>query len=434
MTESQWSTVLEKSAQEESPASGGFLQLFAPQPQPEPEWERVWTLLTEPRQTGLGEGLITEGWMPRETEEDEKIEDLQPKSGSDIWRTREEIEKQAKEREEELLESRPVRKEADIRIDLRHEDYFRRMAEARQKAQNALIDPYTDLLSEFGKVDLHPAAWERSKANSYAFAAGANLELGRLAVARWHPRAAESAFRKAVKADAHDPDAWWHLGIARLLRRKNRAAIHALENAYDYRPGDARSRIALGLAYYHNQEYGAAEEYFRYEKGPEGRGASARSFLICSLRMQGKWEQARMEIQALSQNPLSSWKEMAAQCARCVDRGEGVAPEKKSKRPLITAAKIIAILAIAFSWIFYNLEEFRQLAEHFRRIDLKAVIMPIVLLVLAFTQHLKRIFKSKEPKELYGDGAEDLPCWQTRTWMRAPRLDIFGQHADISRR
>jgi len=423
MAYSRWETISEKPPEGEPSVPLRLEDLFALPPPPEPEWEQVRTVLTEPRQMGLGEGLVTEVWMPPQEE---------PGPGESV----EESEKEKRERAQQKKTGVPglTRKFPALRYDGRHEGYFREVAEARRKARNALIDPYTDLACEFADVSAEAARWERLKRRAYAYAASANLQVGRLEITNWSLRAGEAAFLRAVKADAHDPEAWWHLGIVRLLRRRNKEAVEALRTACDYRPGDGRSRIALGLAHYHNCDYAAAEECFRYERGAEGRGVGARSFLICALRMQGKWEQARREIQALAQHPLAGWREMAGQCVRCVERGEGVRKPEKRRRPLLTAGKAAAVVGAVVAWVLYNLEEIRRLAEHFKKIDPKAFVLPAAWLVLALGQHLKRALKEKTSKELFGDGEEDLPCWQTRSWMRPHRLDIFGHPMEIPRR
>jgi len=413
VSDSRWLVVSGKPGGAESPAAAEGGGLFASPSPPEVAAGEFWTLLTETRQSGLGEGPVTEGWAPREKDAEE--------------------ERGGRAGAAEKPQAAPPRKFSEVRFDLRYPDYFKRAAEARKKAQNALVDPYTDLICEFGEINPNQPPWELSRASSYAYAASANLQLGRLALVNWHLRAAEAAFQRGVKADSHDPDIWWHLGVVRLFRRKHQGAIGALKTACDYRPGDLRSRIAFGLAHYHNQDYAAAEEYFGYEKGPEGRGIGARSFLICCLRMQGKWERASMEIQSLAQSSIPAWKEMAAQCARCVARGEGKAAPEKPRRHLLRAAKSAAIIGLLFFWIFHNWEDLRKLAEQLRRVDLKAAVWPAVGLLLAVAAHLKRLLKQRSPQESFGDGVEDLPCWQTRTWMRPPRLDLFGQHAEISR-
>ncbi len=398
---------------------------------PEPEWESVWTMLTEPRHVGLGEGLVTEVWTERQGAGDRGQESGVKSLESGVWGQQQQPKTRQEEKEAQLA---PERRSPDFRFDGRREGYFRQMAEARRKAKNALVDPYTDLVCEFAEVNPQAAAWERAKVNSYGYAGEANLRLGKAGIVNWSLREAEASFQRAVKADPHDPEAWRHLGIVRLFRRRPKGAVEALKTALDCRAGDARSRISLGMAHYHNQDYAAAEDCFRYEIGPDDRGTGARSFLICSLRMQGKWDQARMQIQALAQHPLAGWKEMAAQCSRCVDRGEGVGDGEKQRRTRFRAGTLVAILGGLFVWITYFLNEFRRLAEAIKKVDWKAAALPAAWLVIMLAQHLRRGLKQQTSKEVLGDGESDMPCWQTRTWMRPQRLDIFGHPGEIERR
>jgi len=438
--DTRWTTAI-KEPEEESSASVKLEEMFTSPVPPEPDWEQVWTLLTEQRQLGLGEDLATEAWLPRPKEGAPAAPEAPryPAAGrtmtGDIKKFVKHQIEQEKARREGREEALPGPRRAIVRYDTRHANYFQLMGEARKKCKNALIDPYTDIFSEFSTVGSVKTEWERPKTRSYAYAAEANLKIGRQQIVNSALRAAESSFRRALRADAHDAEAWWHYGIVKLLRRKNKAAVEALETACNYRPGDSLNRITLGIAHYHNRDYASAEDCFRYERSPEGRGVGARSFYICALRMQGKWDAARMEIQALAQHPLPAWKEMAAQCARCVDRGEGLVVEKKPVNKYWTLAKIAGAVAFPAYLIFANLDEIARAAESIKKFRWESTIVPVVFLLLALASHFRSALKPKElPKSPFGDGQEDLPCWQTRAWMRPHRLDVFGQPMEIPRR
>ena len=427
MADSKWRSITREATGGDSDAPAGPHDIYTPAAAPEPNWEEMRCLLSEPRQTGLGEGPVTEGWLPRRSDENgglQSLNDQEPPAEG------------LKGLLQSLQEDKPPppRVWPTLRLDLTFPDYFRRVAAARGKARNALIDPYTELLAEFGDIDPAQASYDAATSYSYAYAAAANLQQGRRAVAAWHLRAAEASFRKAAKADAHDPDILWHLGAAQLLRRKNRRAVTALKTCCAYRPGDARTRVTLGLAHFHNQDYPAAEECFHYEKTSEGRGAAVRSLLICSLRMQQKWEQASMEALALSQSFPATWREMAAQCNRCLNRGEAHASAQVKGRSLAAAARIGLVVTLVLIFLVLSFHRLNPLLEQLKRVRLEAIIGPAIFIILAVIENAKRALKKRSSRELFGDGAEDLPCWQTRTWMRPPRLDIFGQHAEITRR
>lgn len=469
MFDEQWLAALEnpepqkgEQSEQDQPKLEDF---FSPPPPPEPDWEHVRTILTEPRQIGLGEGLATEVWTPEkppappEPEASDDVENpyvlrrtfreqlhtvLEEQRrtlhglyhSEAVERAQTRIRKQAERwlgepgAESTLMK----RRMPDARYDARHRNYVRMVSEAHAKAKNALIDPYTDLIAEFAGNEQIEEAWERPQARSYAFASGANMQLGKLHVRSWSLRSAESAFINALKADAHDPEAWWYLGVVKLFRRKERDAVRALRTACDYRPCDTRCRIALGVAQYHRRNYAAAEDCFRYDKSSEGRGVGARSFLICSARMQGRWDMARMEIAALSQSPIPAWKDMADQCARCVDRGEALEGKRTSEGPQILSVVGILALIVAFVyWILSHKDMILSLVSHPENARVEDFIVPGVLVALALVLQSWRASRRRQTIDLYGDGKEDLPCWQTRSWMRPHRLDVFGQPMEIPR-
>jgi Flp pilus assembly protein TadD len=430
---------------------------FAPPPSPEPEWGRVFSLLSEPRQIGLGEGLATEAWLsPDDKLSAPALPDAPAPAQSDPYRwsglkpgllARLAKTVAAQQMRAETMarafgqEGMQIinRDKPTIRYDARNYNYLNQMAAARMRATNALVDPYTDMIATFKMEEsvtsvVQEIAWERQRIHSYTNAAYANQQLGKLSISHWHLRGAESAFERAIRADAHDAESWWALGIVKLLRRKNKQAVKALRNACDYRPGDARSRIALGIAQYHSQDYAGAEETLNYEKGSDGIRVGARSFLACACRMQGKWDTARMEIHALAQNSVPAWKEMAAQCARCIDRGEEGTPAAKPRSSFKKQAKYLAGAGFALFAIWGEFEKATEQIRHGNIILIALSVFILLVMVIGLFGELKPNMKENITKGPFGDGREDLPCWQTRSWMRPHKLDLFGQPMDIPRK
>jgi tetratricopeptide (TPR) repeat protein len=391
-------------------------------------WPEVWSLLSEPRQLGLGEGLATEVWLEKDFHAENQP--AHPVEGESPARLHWEAAQQ-KLRTWTAGGSQEVY--PSLRFDSRRPDLFSLVRQACRQARQALIDPYTELLCEIGEVDPHFLEGERNRAGRYAFSSGANLKLGQGQLAEGNFRGAEAAFRRALKADRHDPESWWHLGLVGLFRRKSRSAQKAFQQALDHRPNEIRSQLGLGLAYYHDRRYAKAEECFSRAKGPDRRGTGARSFLACCYRLQRKFPQALGEIHHLETCEIPAWREMGKQCRRCVARGEGAAQDK-SWRWWAALGPIAFILLGAGEEIYRKLEALP--GKHWHWFE-KGLSLAFVLMLLALARReivgsLKQ--KLQEREGGFGEGKESLPCWQTRAWMRPHKLDLFGHALPIARK
>jgi cytochrome c-type biogenesis protein CcmH/NrfG len=370
-----------------------------------PDVGQARAMLTEPRPAGFGEVLVTEVWLPPEAEEaaEEVVIDRQR-----AWETRQEL------RELNLLRERPL-----VVHDARSETYWDEVREARQLALRAIIDPYTELATAFCGVELTKIREHREEAREYGRGAAALVELGRAYVVIGRLRSARSVFRAAALGEPHDPEAWWGLGVSHLFARANAEAVKALRQAADQSPGEFRCEMALGLAHYHRKDYAAAEEVFRRQAGGQGMRATVRSLLACSLRMQEKWEQARVELGLLrhSEDP-ADWAALTQQCLDCVDRGE-----QKREGPVRTRRrarqmwKSLATAAIGAIWIAY------AAAEDLFRKETPWATLPLFVLGLVLARALRGITGRELPGE-FGNAEQGLPCWQATAWMR-PRRSEF---------
>ena len=371
------------------------------------DWEQVETILTESRQSGLGEILVTGVWGASETTGEETEES----------RLRERLRRLG------FLRATPA-----FTYGAHQEDYFERVAEAQQKASKALVDPYTQLLAPLHEAQASSSdfAWLRSQAASYAHAANANLRLGLIYLARGQPRLALKAFSRSVRADPHEPEAWRWLGLSFLLSRQNGKAVSAFGQALDLRPGDSRLRLPLALAHYHNHAYSQAEEGFRRELAPGARGLGARSFLACCLRMQQKWPGARREAAALAAGPGRGWPRMSAQCLECVERGEA-AVVRPRRRPSQMWKHLLGAAAVGLYLAYGPLTE---TLRHRR----PWLVLPIAMAVLAVVAALHRLRRGENEANLLGRGEPGLPCWQWTAWLRPQKLDLFGAEPRRPRR
>jgi tetratricopeptide (TPR) repeat protein len=428
---SLWEEIPEETRESEALPDLTLEELYTP-PRPPLEaiqWEEVWSVLTEPRQLGLGEGLATEMWLAKDFETETPPP---PAQGAGSGKTRLEAAKHklqtwATGETEDLLPA--------LRFDGRRLDHFPQVREVSQKSRQALIDPYTELICEFKEVDPRSLSWERGRTGSYAFSSGANLTLGQWRLTEWNLRGAEAAFRSALKADSHDPEAWWHLGMAQLFRRKNRAAQKAFRQALDHRPNEARSQLGLGMAYYHERDYAKAEECFARIKGPDRRGTGARALLACCYRLQRKFPQALNEIHHLETSETPGWRAMGEQCRRCVARGKEKSGQKKTWKFWLT---LIGSLALVLWWI--GSEIYQEIANRPSGdrdwLDWGLALLIVLLWLGVGRSKIIEIFKQKyqEQEGVFGEGKESLPCWQTRAWMRPHKLDFFGKALPIPRK
>jgi tetratricopeptide (TPR) repeat protein len=364
------------------------------------------SLLTELRPSGFGEVLVTEAWLappPAEPAADkEEVIDRQK-----LWARRQEL------RQLRLLRETPV-----VSYDARAETYWSEVEEARRTAQRAIVDPYSDFVSAFSGVDFSLVREHRAEARDYGRTADALVSLGRAYVASGRLKSARGAFRAAAKAEPFHPDVWWNLGFTSLFVRANKEAAAELEKAAEQRPGHLRSELALAVAHYHLRKYGAAAERFRRTVGSEGLRATARSLLACSLRMQGKWDEARAELRLLRANEAPEWGGLADQCLDCVDRGEQIATgEVRKVRSSRAMLKSLAAVGAGVVWVVYGVT-----ADLFRQ-EIQWAVAPLFLLALVLGQTLKKITGREDVGE-FGNYEQGLPCWQTTSWMRPQRSDM----------
>jgi len=323
------------------------------------------------------------------------------------WEQRQEL------RELGLLRERPM-----SMLDARVEHYWGQVKEAREKAPQALVDPYTELVASFADVDLMETAEHRRNVGEYGQESDSLLKLGRAYVVIGRAKGARGAFRAAVKADPSHGAAWWHLGVASLLTRANQEAARALAEAADLWPGDFRAEMPLGVARYHLRDYAAAAEHFRRQAGGNKERLGARSFLACSLRMQEKWEDARIELNFLRQSGSAEWAGVAQQCLDCVERGE-----QKREGPLRARRRTKqmwrALLAAGGGGLWFAYAK----AENLFREQAPWAAIPLFLAVLLLGRGLRGMSGRELPGE-FGNAEQGLPCWQATTWMRPKRSEF----------
>jgi len=427
---------LEQERSQQAPAGEAEVGEFGePAPAP-PDISQARSLLTELVPAGMGEVLVTDVWgrpepskkrEPARPKPDElgtgiweavevrlKAQALaeqpgpaQPADRQRAWETRQEL------RELGLLRERPL-----VMHDARVEHYWNQVKEARGKAAQAILDPYTELVCNFADVKPELAGEYLRNARDYRQDADPLVQLGRCYMAIGKIKGARSVFQAAAKREPYAPDAWWHLGLSHLLSRSNRQAAEALQNAVDQSPGDFRAEMALGVARYHLRDYPGAEELLRRQAGNSGPRAAVRSMLACSLRMQQKWDDARIELGFLRQSKAGDWPVVAEQCLDCVERGEQKrAGPLQARRRAKQMWKALAAAGGTAAWIAYARAE-----DLFRR-QAPWAIVPLFLLALLFTRGLRGISGRELPGE-FGNAEQGIPCWQATTWMR-PRRSEF---------
>jgi tetratricopeptide (TPR) repeat protein len=369
-----------------------------------PDVAQARSLLTEPRPAGFGEVLVTDAWLAPEPPEESEEE---PPDRQQVWETRQEL------RQLNLLRERPL-----LSYDARYEQYWGQVCDAQQKATNAIIDPYTAFVISFADADIDGIAEHRAEARDYGRQADALLALGRAYVAIGRMKTARSVLQKAAKADPFHAQVWRHLGISHLFARANAAAVAALERAVDQAPGDFPSELALAVARYHKKDYRQAEEHLKRLAGESGLRATARSMLACSMRMQGKWDEARVELSFLRQARPGDWAAVSDQCLDCVARGEqkrsGALRARRRGRQMWRS---LAAAAAGGVWVAYAVAKdlFEKKAQW--------ATIPLFVLALVLVRGLRGISGGELPGE-FGNAEQGLPCWQTTKWLR-PRQSEF---------
>jgi tetratricopeptide (TPR) repeat protein len=385
-----------------------------------PDLTQARSLLTELRPAGFGEVLVTEIWYrpeprvetppkPKKGEDGEPAETAEPRPRDPHkeWEQRQEL------RDLGLLRERPL-----LSHDARYEIYWTQVRDTRAEAVNAIVDPYTEFARQFADADIDNLSEHRRGAQEYGREGGALLELGRGYVAIGRHKAARSVLERAAKMEPLHPGVWYNLGIARLFGRANAKAREALEQAVDQAPGDPHSQLALGVACYHLKDYAAAETHLARVAGSSGMRAAARSMLVCCHRLQGNWDEARVELNFLKEAAPGDWAALAKQCLECVDRGE----QKRGgflrlRRRASKMWKALAAAAASAIWLAYSL--IRNLFEK----DVQWAVIPLFILVLLLVRSLKGI-SGRELSDEFGNAEQGLPCWRSTTWIR-PRQPEF---------
>jgi tetratricopeptide (TPR) repeat protein len=323
------------------------------------------------------------------------------------WSARQEL------RQLGLLKERPA-----LSYDARTEQYWGEAQKAARSASRAIVDPYTHFAAGFADAQPDRIGDLRAEAREYGRDAQAMLALGRAYVAIGRIKSAQSAFRAAATADPYDREAWWHLGIAHLFTRANDKAARELERAAELAPGDARAEMGAAVARYHLRDFEAAEDWFSRLAGSGGMRATARSLLACAMRMQGKWDQARVELRLLRQDRSGDWAAMADQCEDCVARGEERLSAARSKRrQAVQMWKSLAATGAGAVWVVYSL------AEDLFRKELRWAVAPLFVLALAAGRALRGLSARELPGE-FGNAGQGLPCWQATMWVNPRRSEL----------
>lgn len=416
-----------------------------PEPQ-KPDLSKARSLLTEPHPAGFGEVLVTDVWMapaPKEKKEkavdapesiqDKSLEliqkklaglaqvvspDVQPEGSFESAQEKPPDRQQEWDTRQELRQLGLLRERALVSYDARFEQYWQQVKEAIAAAPNAIVDPYTEFAAEFADARIDEIRDDRRIAREYGREGDALLKLGRAYFAIGRYKGARAVLESAAKAEPQEPEIWYNLGLARLFGRAHATARQALENALDQAPGDFRAELALAVACYHLKDYAAAEEHFRRLAGSSGLRATARAMLACSHRMQGHWDDARIELHFLKGAKPGDWPALAQQCLDCVERGEqkreGLLRAKRRSGQMWRA---LAATAGGGVWLAYSLAEnlFREKAQW--------AVVPLFGLALLLVRSLKG-FSGKELPGEFGNAEQGLPCWQANTWMK-PKQSEF---------
>ncbi|HUU53291.1 MAG TPA: tetratricopeptide repeat protein [Armatimonadota bacterium] len=383
--------------------------LFEEAPEPgAPDVSPARSVLTELRPAGIGELLVTEVWLaPEPRKENGESGEQQPRDPLQEWETRQEL------RELGLLREKPL-----LSHDARFETYWTQAKETREAAVKAIVDPYTELAVGFADADVEGMAEHRRAARAYGRGGEALLELGRAYVAIGRQKGARSVLEAAAKAEPLHPGICYNLGMVRLFGRANAGARKALQTALDQTPGDFRAQLALGVACYHLKDYAAAADHFRRLAGDTGLRATARSMLVCCHRMQGNWDDARIELRFLKDAEPGDWAAMARQCTDCVERGEQKRGGRlRARRRASKMWKALAAVAAGGVWLAY------AAAEGLFRKQGQWASVPLFLVALLLARELRGM-SGRELSGEFGNAEQGLPCWQGTTWTR-PRKSEF---------
>jgi tetratricopeptide (TPR) repeat protein len=380
-----------------------------PQAPEKPDLSRARSFLTDLRPSGFGELLVTDAWLPPALSSLAK--DEPPLDRQQIWKQRQEW------RDLNLLRERPA-----ASYDARTEEYWGQVKEALARAPEAIVDPYTHLVASFADADHARMGDYTRDAREYGREGEARLSLGRAQLAIGRLKSARATFRAAAKAEPFLPGVWWHLGVASLFARADSEAADAFQRALDQAPGDLRAEAALGVTRYHQRKYPEAEERFRRTAGPNGLRAACRSLLACSLRMQGKWDEARVELGFLRGSGSARWSSVAQQCLDCVARGEEQgAPIATPRRAREIAKQLVTAGGPAAALVYLFLENYGQkLLEKDARWWLA---VPVTVGGALLAKWLGRFTHRAQARE-FGNCEQGLPCWQATTWMQ-PRRSEF---------
>lgn len=392
--------------EQEEPAEEGLL--FAEEPEAEaPDVSQARSVLTELRPAGVGELLVTDVWLAPEPREETEAGEGEPPDRQREWETRQEL------RELGLLRERPL-----LSHDARFEAYWGQAKETKEAAVNAIIDPYTELAAAFADTDVERMADHRRAATEYGKAGDELLQLGRAYVAIGRQKGARSVLEAAAKAEPLHPEVWYNLGVVRLFGRASAGARKAFEAALHQTPGDFRLQLALAVACYHVKDYTAAAEHFRRLAGGSGFRATARSMLACCHRMQGSWDEARIELGFLKEAEPGDWEAMVQQCADCVERGEQKRTGRlRVRRRASRMWKALAAVAAGGVWLAY------AAAQDLFEKQGQWATLPFFVLALLLARMLRGMSGKELPGE-FGNAEQGLPCWQSTSWMR-PRKSEF---------
>ncbi len=373
--------------------------LFAPPQTEKPDLSQARSFLTELHPSGFGELLVTDVWLPPTPEAG-----VEPMDRRQAWRRRQE------RRELNLLRER-----AAASYDARTEHYWRQVQEGMKLCPQAIVDPYTTFAASLADADFARLSEYRREAQQYGYTADSLLRYGRACLALGRLKSARRALRQAVKLEPYLSEAWWNLGLAHLFARAHAPAAEALSHAFDQNPGDYRTESALGVARFHGRDFPGAEECFRRTAGPSGLRAACRSMLACSLRAQGKWEEARIELGFLKYGGSSRWAEVAEQCLDCVARGEEQTGARQvSRRRTVAMLKSLASVGAGGGYLAY------AVAEHWFQAEFRWASVPLFLAGLVFVRSLRAIAHAPAAGD-FGNSEQGLPCWQATTWMQPKR-------------
>jgi hypothetical protein len=134
--------------------------------------------------------------------------------------------------------------------------------------------------------------------------------------------------------------------------------------------------------------------------------------------MQGKWDDARVELRFLREADGADWAALADQCLHCVERGE----QKRSgplraRRRTAQMWKALAAAGASATWIAYAVTQ-----DLFRK-ETRWAAVPLFVLAMLVIRALRGI-SGREMSGEFGNAEQGLACWQATTWTR-PRQSEF---------